>query len=329
MCSKPKKNVSIDRLGNKGFTLVELLAVIVVLSIIALIGYASIGNVVGDVKNKSIAISLRNFEEGLRTNCVSLLASSNVDVNKENIYNKTIDHFDGTIPISSAEDISYDGNSNCDVLIKSPIEVEGISCVRQDSGAWSCGGSDSDSYTTGKPCKVTSGTGNNVGDEITCGTESFYVISSTDTTVKVFAKYNLNVGTNADSTKTSGIQISDGNYPVAFSKTNSVLYSGSIVEEYVNNYLNYLKSTLKMNSSTTATLISKEELITLGCKSNSCSSSYSWISNVRYWTGTYYGSTPTTYVWIVSDNGSITAGMYNVNSLYGVRPVVTILKTDL
>lgn len=46
----------------------------------------------------------------------------------------------------------------------------------------------------GKSCEVVSGTGNNLGDEIKCGSESFYVLSSNDKELKIITKYNLYVG---------------------------------------------------------------------------------------------------------------------------------------
>ena len=35
-----------------------------------------------------------------------------------------------------------------------------------------------------------------VSDEITCGTESFYIISKKPESIKMLSKYNLNVGNN-------------------------------------------------------------------------------------------------------------------------------------
>ena len=47
-------------------------------------------------------------------------------------------------------------------------------------------------------CTVVSGNGTTIGDEISCGTEHFYVIDSNETDVQVLAKYNLNVGDKID-----------------------------------------------------------------------------------------------------------------------------------
>ena len=48
--------------------------------------------------------------------------------------------------------------------------------------------------TNAAKCNVISGTGKNIGDEIACGTEHFYVISNDGENVKMLAKYNLYYG---------------------------------------------------------------------------------------------------------------------------------------
>ena len=43
-------------------------------------------------------------------------------------------------------------------------------------------------------CKVVSGNGKDIGSEIACGTEHFYVVDSSNDEIKMLAKYNLNIG---------------------------------------------------------------------------------------------------------------------------------------
>ena len=47
-------------------------------------------------------------------------------------------------------------------------------------------------------CTITKGTGNDIGDQIKCGTENFYVINSDSNQISLLAIYNLLVGDNID-----------------------------------------------------------------------------------------------------------------------------------
>ena len=43
-------------------------------------------------------------------------------------------------------------------------------------------------------CTVESGTGKDIGDEIACGSEHFYVIDNSNDQIKMLSKYNLYIG---------------------------------------------------------------------------------------------------------------------------------------
>lgn len=47
-----------------------------------------------------------------------------------------------------------------------------------------------------KPCVIVNGKGFEIGDEIACGTEHFYILENDGNNIKAFAKYNLYVGKN-------------------------------------------------------------------------------------------------------------------------------------
>ena len=49
-------------------------------------------------------------------------------------------------------------------------------------------------------CSVISGTGKEIGDEIDCSGERFYIVRDNGNTISAIAKYNLNVGDNLEST---------------------------------------------------------------------------------------------------------------------------------
>ena len=202
-----------------------------------------------------------------------------------------------------------------------------------------------------KLVKVLSGDGTQVGDEICIDTECFYVISSTDTTVTMLAKYNLyvggvyNNGWTAYGDEATGKQdlamlgwISEGqpyNGTTAFSSvsqkgTNYSDYSGSIVEGYVNNYKAVIEDGYGIDV-VEARLITKTELTSdeIGCSSfsYSCSEAPDWVYSTSYWSGTaYYSDT----VWLVKSGGFFGSDNYDDDSnVYGVRPVITISRDYL
>ncbi len=191
--------------------------------------------------------------------------------------------------------------------------------------------------------------GNNkadIGDLITTGTESFYVISNDDTNIKALAQYNLYVGgtfDNSTSTYTpygdeatdmqdstmvgyvSGQDIYIYNGTTAFSSTSSE-YAGSIVEGYVNTYKTKLEELgATINS---ASLITKEELETLGCSSgnNFCTSAPAFIYSTSYWSGSL---NTTSTVWDVHSSGSFYRHTYYNTSYFGVRPVISISSSEI
>lgn len=78
--------------------------------------------------------------------------------------------------------------------------------------------------TNAAKCNVVSGTGKNIGDEIACGTEHFYVISNDGTNVKMLSKYNLLAGMSYER-----IQIENKTY-----ETPQEFYNISILKEKLN-----------------------------------------------------------------------------------------------
>ena len=190
-----------------------------------------------------------------------------------------------------------------------------------------------------------------IGNEKCFGSECFYIISSTEETVTMLAKYNLYVGGEYNSSWTAygdeatgkqnsnmlgyvrGQSIRKGttkfsntnywsstvsSYPAYVYDSNSTLYS------YVENYKTYL-STLGVTP-IEARLITYEELESLGCSGsdNSCSEAPEWVYATTYWSGSAYG---TRRVWSVYGNGSFVNSNYIDVLDFGVRPVITISKS--
>ncbi len=110
-------------------------------------------------------------------------------------------------------------------------------------------------------------------------------------------------------------------YPADVYNSNSLLY------EHVENYENYLKSTLS-KTSVSARLITYDELESLGCSGDgsSCLSAPSWVYDTNYWSACANNNNN---VWIVDSGGSFGNIGFDIGGLFGVRPVITISKSDI
>ena len=202
-------------------------------------------------------------------------------------------------------------------------------------------------------CAVANGTGKTVGDTIKCGTESFYVISNDGTNIKMLAKHELMVGTNADeSNEGYGLQITKDDpsgiaqYPAMFDPgTND--YEQSTIKNYVTKYNELLISKFGLSSSTVSSLISFEELLELGCSKKiqngpyTCTTTnFPWLYSTSYWTKTS-GSADSDIACAVRNNKiannfgylGFADGDFNyykyMDQVFSVRPLVTISIDDL
>ena len=188
--------------------------------------------------------------------------------------------------------------------------------------------------------KLVSGDLNTIGSIVAIGDEKFYVFDNEDGNVKLLAMYNLLVGYSVDedynitalanATGVQDVSTINDSYPyvgvIDFSDTEGV-YSGSDVEEYVNNYKSYLSSLRAEISS--ARLITYEELETLGCVDDgilSCTSAPSWVYSTTYWSGTDDGEG---YVWGVFSSGEFSYTIFDYLYDMGVRPVIEISVDDI
>lgn len=94
------------KLNKKGFTLVELLAVIVVLGIIALIGYTVIGDVITNAQLGADARSFENYIGAIESKCLEMKALGSTPIASDIISNVN-ESFKGTKPSSATEFYNY------------------------------------------------------------------------------------------------------------------------------------------------------------------------------------------------------------------------------
>ena len=325
----------------KGFTLVELLGVIVILAAIALIAFPPLLNQINKSQNKindatkQLVLSSANsyvYENGNdfpqidgNVYCIPFMDLINSGLLKEGIV-------DANDKLSQSKSVKVTYSSDYSYEI-----VDSGDCVP---------------IINNRPCTVISGTGRVVGDEIACGTEHFYVMSNDGNNITMLAKYNLKVGRIYTSSSAYneiptteegyGLQDSemkgyvDSGYPykgiLSFSSTDYwssitssypafVYNSNSNLYQYVENYESYLKS-LGV-SSVSASLMSHEQATALGCN-NSCITAPSWVYSTSYWLGSAYDIGD---VWYVASDGMFDGGYFS--SDFGVRPVVTISTDEI
>ena len=162
----------------KGFTLIELLAVIVILAIIALIATPVILNIIDDARDSSNKESINLYAKAIENAVANYLLKNPEDTN---------------ITLEKIEEyIKYDGNkvecdtininSNGSIYLKdckvNDIDVEYTYGIKEEPSCYISKDEDNDNYA-------------DIGDMITCGTESFYVISNDGKNIEMLAEKNI------------------------------------------------------------------------------------------------------------------------------------------
>lgn len=207
-----------------------------------------------------------------------------------------------------------------------------------------------------KACTVISGDGTNIGDEIKCGTEEFYVITNDGNNISMLAKYNLNVGgsydgetitnyanpTGKQSSNMKGVYLpkDDGLCTVANPcegvleySSSSANYDSDSVKKYVDAYRNILVAEGLNDATTSASLITLDTLTeVLSCSlDKGCPITSPWIYSTTYYTRSLNESGNKIY--IVHTSNAIFEGGWKIESdphfFTGVRPVITISTSEI
>ena len=390
------------KINNRGFTLVELLAVILIMGILMLIAVPSISRVVENSRKDIFVDIVKSYTNSVR----QLWASDVITCGNNNTSASGMDDGDYYILIDTADESRlslldqggksswgnrdvkgyvrvnvstvndrkvtkfyvsltdgmhgiYDNLANekeADKLVRGDMlmnlgessQAEILKKIQEEpfiNGKFTTCSEDGGNWTVGVSDEAiidVEGNIDSIGTIVKIGSEQFRVISSTVDSVTMLSEYNLYVGEEFNGTErlpygnnATGRQDSSmrgwvsSDYPFKeisiFSNTSNV-YAGSTVEEYVDNYKEYLV-VLGVNI-LDARLITKEELENLGCfaLTNSCISAPTWLFNTTFWSGTPFLSYG---VWVVTSNGEFYDGHYSNNDSRGVRPVITISKSEL
>lgn len=323
-------------MNKKGFTLVELLAVIVILSLLALLTSTAVTKLVKEAKNELSVTQIELIKSSAETwgaeNLNRLPSAGECSYltledlkNYGLLDNKILDpknneDIPNDLKIKITTTLSKYGNPTTDYEVN-PESIEGCVWLYEPV----CTYADVDNSNT-----------LNLSDIVTCATESFYVMENDGVNVTMLSKYNLNVGNNPYPSGELGIQNENvfgwksgyttygtlsfstnnywssnvNNYPSYIYNNNSLLYS------YINEYELYLKNSLKLTTAA-ATLMSLEQANALRFNKGNPS----WLYNSSYWLGNVASST---LVYYIEYPENLVTAPFDVNSTYGVRPVVTI-----
>ena len=322
----------------KGFTLVELLAVIVLLGLVSVAAFLSITAVLDKSKERMKKVSANSI---LNT-AAAYYTQNGIDDDTCISVQDLIDAGmleDGTLnPRTGDNTWSESDKKNKNIC---PVSKEGEKDYTRGGYTYIVEKSDDEKITKGY----------SVGDKFCLNEnkECFYVISDNGNTVTALSEWNLNVGDNKNPNVVDGVQdesvkgyvrgqtkyghviFSDNNYWQDSNKDDEkgfVFDLNSNLYSYVQNYQLYLRNTLNKKS-VTATLLNYEQILSLGCSTNKCVNEPSWLRTTSYWSGVAYSYSSNKILAFSPILPFAATVEYDSISGYGVRPVITISKTEL
>lgn len=131
------------KLNKKGFTLVELLAVIVVLAIIALIGFGAVGPIIEDSRMNAAVSTASNYAAKASEECMRLWVNGGAKdlPSAANVDSAATTNMTGTKPTGGAAAMTI--GDNCTITWKATATVSGTSVTISSTpltvGDYKCG----------------------------------------------------------------------------------------------------------------------------------------------------------------------------------------------
>ena len=296
----------------KGFTLIELIAVLVIMAILALIVTPLVMSIIKKAKVSADKRSIDAYGRSIELAIAGYLLDN------------------GSFPTSIEQlTIEYSG----DEVVCSTTQLNSDSSVYL--AGCTVGGRSVEGYTYGKEETGPTYTAYSVGDHVSYNGVTYYVIEDSDTTndtVKLL-KENPLTKTEMDNLNLAGITISEENGYGKVQYGSSVDYSTSIVKQVVDAWKNTAVAT---GDSATARLITLDELVDnfayeyddsnpTNIHYNQTQSTPSWVhnSNYSYWTMT--SKADSSSVWKVDGAGGL--GSDGLSISHDVRPVLELSKS--
>ena len=297
----------------KGFTLIELIAVLVIMAIIALIVTPLVMNIIRKARISADKRSIDAYGRSIELAIAGYLMDK------------------GSFPTSIDQlTIEYSG----DEVVCTTTQINTDSSVYL--AGCTVGGRSVENYTYGKEetTPTPSYTAYSVGDHVSYNGVTYYVIEDTDTTndtVKLL-KENPLTKTEMDNLNLTGITIEESNGYGEVQYGSSTDYSTSTVKQVVDAWKN---TAIASGDTAIARLISFEDLTTNLGYINSLDTSQTrpssngdtpaWVYNINYtyWTMSQYGDS--SYSWLVNNEGKLRSNTPSVSNM--VRPVLELSKS--
>ena len=302
------------KLRKKGFTLLELIAVLVIMAMLALIVTPLVMNIIRKARISADKRSIDAYGRSIELAIAGYLLDT------------------GTFPTSVDQlAIEYSGNkvecSTTQLNIDSSVYLTGCT-VGGRTVDYAYG---TDKNTTPEPVAPTY-TAYSVGDYVSYNNVTYYVIEDSGTssdTVKLL-KENPLTKTEMDNLNLTGITITEFNGYGKVQYGSSVDYSTSTVKQVVDKWA---EGAVKSGDSATAKLLSYEDLTdNLGFEKKNEGSIFpssngntpSWVYNFNYdsWTMSQYGDSWS--VLFIYNDGRLGESLYTDSNV--VRPVIEISK---
>ena len=327
----------------KGFTLIELIAVLVIMAIIALIVTPLVMNIIRKARISADKRSVDAYGRGIELAIAGYLLDN------------------GKFPTSVDQlTIEYSGNQvECEttqINSDSSVYLAGCTVAGRSTGDYKYGSDKSPTYTA-----------YTIGNQVTYNNINYYVIKDSgakESTVTLLKAEPLSVeevntyggvGTANNHVNMYNASSSDSYYRTAYNNngygemayysSTTCGYNGSnwvydgCTTDYTQSEIKYVVDawkTAKAPAATEARLITINEVVSLGYDNTCIEEGWcepsanvpTWLYNSDYWYWTmsqYNGST--SYVWHVGDDGSL--GNDIVYSGTVVRPVITISKSNI
>ena len=293
----------------KGFTLIELIAVLVIMAIIALIVTPLVMNIIRKARISADKRSIDAYGRSIELAIAGYLLDT------------------GKFPTEISQlTIEYSGNE----VVCTTTQINTDSSVYL--AGCTVGGRSVENYTYGKE-ETTPAPTYSVGDHVSYNGVTYYVIENSDTTndtVKLLKEEPL-TKTEMDNLNLNGITISEYNGYGRVQYGSSTDYSTSTVKQVVDAWKNTAVTT---GDTATARLITKNELVdNLGYVAGYMATSYnitpdvtpSWVYNSNYYYWTMTPKADSSYVWRVNNGGDMNDD--DPSNSTAVRPVLELSKS--